>query len=72
MVIFKNLKGFIHYHELVSASDGTPYPTKVLWLGHIAVASFTLDGGPHPELAHYVTPGIDREFIPNGFMPYTL
>jgi len=48
-------RGYVHYHELVSVSDGT----------------LPLDGGPHPELAHYVTPGVDYEFIPNGMMPYT-
>jgi selenium-binding protein 1 len=64
-------RGFVHYHELVRVSDGAEHPTKVVWLKHIAVSHFNLDGGPHPELGHYVTPGIDYEFIPNGFMPYT-
>ena len=63
-------RGFGHYHELVSVDDGTLHPTKVMWLKHTAVASFTLDGGPHPELAHEVTPGVDTDFIPNGSMPY--
>jgi len=62
--------GVMHYHEFVRVSDGTKHPTKILWFRHIAVLSFTLDGGPHPELAHEVTPGIDWEFIPNGMMPY--
>ncbi len=62
--------GFIHYHEFVKVSDGSYHPTKVAWLQHIAVRSFTLDGGPHPELSHEVEPGIDWEFIPNGMMPY--
>lgn len=64
-------RGYIHYHELVKVSDGTKHPSKVVWLKHIAKGSFTLDGGPHPELSHKVTPGVDYEFIPNGYMPYS-
>lgn len=64
------LRGYVHYHELVSADSGTLHPSKVVWLKHIARTSFTLDGGPHPEFAHDVTPGIDYEFIPNGLTPY--
>ena len=63
-------RGYIHYHELVRVDNGQKHPTKVLWLKHIAVRAFTLDGGPHPELGHEVTPGVDWEFIPNGMMPY--
>ncbi len=63
-------RGVIHYHEFVRVSDGKKHPTKVLWLRHVAVRAFTLDGGPHPELGHDVKPGIDWEFIPNGMMPY--
>jgi hypothetical protein len=63
-------RGYIHYHELIKVADGTLHPTKVVWLKHIARTSFTLDGGPHPELSHYVTPGVDYEFIPNWFTPY--
>ncbi len=63
-------QGYVHYHELLKVSDGTLHPTKVLWLKHTARASFTLDGGPHPELGHAVTPGVDYEFIPNGGMTY--
>lgn len=63
-------KGYNHYHELLSAADGSEHPTKVVWLKHTAVSSFNLDRGPHPELGHEVTPGIDLEFIPNGLMPY--
>ena len=63
-------RGYYHYHELLSAVDGSEHTTKVVWLKHTAVTSFTLDGGPHPELGHEVTPGIDSEFIPNGMMPY--
>lgn len=62
--------GYVHYHELVRLSDGQLHPTKVVWLRHKARTSFTLDGGPHPELAHEVTPGIDYEFMPNGATPY--
>ncbi len=69
-------RGFVHYHELVRADDWdatktlTFHPTKIVWLKHIAVDSFNLDGGPHPEFGHQVTPGVDRAFIPNGMMPY--
>lgn len=63
-------RGYIHYHELVNVNDGTLHPTKAVWLKHTAVTSFTLDGGPHPEFSHAVTPGVDLEFMPNGFMPY--
>jgi selenium-binding protein 1 len=63
-------RGFMHYHELVSVSDGTLHPTKVAWLRHIARTTFTLDGGPAPQFAHEVSPGIDFEFIPNGLIPY--
>jgi selenium-binding protein 1 len=63
-------RGYVHYHELVSVSGGTKHPTKVVWLRHTARTSFTLDGGPHPEYAHEITPGFDYDFIPNGFMPY--
>lgn len=63
-------RGYVHYHELVSITDGTLHPDKVLWLKHVARAHFTLDGGPHPEFTHSVSPGIDYEFIPNGSTPY--
>ena len=62
--------GFIHYHELVSVSDGTLHPDKVVWLKHIARTTFMLDGGPHPELSHPVSPGVDYEFVPNFDVPY--
>lgn len=63
-------RGYIHYHELITVQDGTLHPDKVVWLRHTARTSFTLDGGPHPELSHYVTPGVDLEFVPNGSVPY--
>ncbi len=63
-------RGYNHYHEFLSVADGLEHPTKVVWLKHTAVSSFNLDGGPHPELGHEVTPGIDSEFIPNGPLPY--
>jgi selenium-binding protein 1 len=62
--------GYVHYHELVNVSDESLHPTKVVWLKHTSVSSFNFDGGPHPELAHEVTPGVDYNFIPNGSMPY--
>ncbi len=63
-------KGYVHYHELVSVADGTLHPTKVVWLRHHARTSFTLDGGPAPQFAHEVTPGIDYDFINNWPVPY--
>jgi hypothetical protein len=51
-------------------SGGTLHPSKVVWLRHTARTRFTLDGGPHPELAHDVAPGVDLEFVPNGMTPY--
>jgi len=75
-------RGYVHYHELVRVSDGTLHPTKIVWLKHTGVTNFTLDGGPHPEFSHEVIThmdhyevipglhGVDREFIPNGYMPY--
>ncbi|MFW9863296.1 MAG: hypothetical protein ACFFEX_18790 [Candidatus Thorarchaeota archaeon] len=63
-------RGYVHYHELITVSGGELHPTKVVWLKHFAVRFFNFDGGPHPELAHYVTPGVDYDFIPNGMMPY--
>jgi len=32
--------------------------------------SFNFDGGPHPEFGHYVTPGVDYDFMSNYMMPY--
>lgn len=63
-------RGYVHYHELLSVADGTPHPTKVGWFKHTARTSFTLDGGPAPQFAHEVTPGIDFDFIPNWQTPY--
>ena len=63
-------KGYVHYHELVRVSDGVKHPTKVVWLKHTARTSFNLDGGPHPEFGHEVTPGVDYEFMPNHGAPY--
>ena len=68
-------KGYVHHHEFISVADGSPHPTKVPWLKHIAVTSFTFDGGPamsNPDFVHSVTPGIDWEFPQNGFMPYPM
>lgn len=64
-------RGFVHYHEFVSVDDGSPHPTKVGWFKHTARTSFTLDGGPRPDLGHDVTPGIDYEFMPNWSVPYS-
>jgi len=63
-------RGYIHYHELITVSNGEHHPTKVVWLKHTARTSFTLDGGPATQFAHAVTPGVDYEFIPNYSMPY--
>jgi selenium-binding protein 1 len=64
-------RGYVHYHELVKVSDGSLHPMKVVWLRHTARTSFTLDGGPRPDLAHTVTPGIDYEFINTYLEPYS-
>jgi selenium-binding protein 1 len=64
-------RGYIHYHELITVDGGDLHPNKVVWLKHTARTTFTLDGGPHPELSHLVTPGVDLEFVPNGMMPYS-
>jgi selenium-binding protein 1 len=66
-------KGYVHRHEFIRVSDGTPHPNKVIWLKHTAVTSFTLDGGPgapNPPYQHYVTPGIDWDFPNNYMVPY--
>lgn len=63
-------RGYTHYHELISVDDGSLHPNKVVWLKHTARTSFYFDGGPHPELAHEVNPGVDYDFIPNGMTPY--
>jgi len=63
-------RGYVHYHELVAVEGGALHPTKVVWLRHHARTSFTLDGGPAPQFAHEVTPGIDFDFINNYFVPY--
>ena len=64
-------RGYVHYHELVTYDESrTEHPTKVIWLRHTARTSFDLDGGPHPEVGHEVTPGVDNEFIPNWMKAY--
>lgn len=60
--------GYTHFHELVDVTDGSIHPTKVVWLKHVAVKSFNLDGGPMPQFSHEVSPGIDLEFMPNADM----
>jgi selenium-binding protein 1 len=63
-------RGYVHYHELLSAVDGSEHLSKVVWLKHTARTSFTLNGGPHSEYYHEVTPGVDFDFIPIGSDPY--
>lgn len=66
-------RGYVHYHEFISVVDGSLHPTKVIWLKHTAVTSFTLDGGPgapNPPYKHWVTPGVDFEFPNNSDAPY--
>ncbi|MDH5392006.1 MAG: hypothetical protein OEY11_02345 [Gammaproteobacteria bacterium] len=62
--------GFTHYHRLISMKTGLQHPNKVLWLSHAGVTDFSLDGGPHPEHYHIVTPGIDYRFVPNWQIQY--
>ncbi len=64
-------RGYVHYHELIRVSDGSLHPDKVVWLRHTARTFFNFDGGPRPDLGHYVSPGVDYEFIPNWMMPYS-
>ena len=59
-------RGYVHYHEFERVSDGAHHPTKVGWFKHIARTSFTLKRGP----VHWVTPGVDYDFIPNWSVPY--
>lgn len=63
-------QGYVHYHEFVGVEDGEHHPTLVGWFKHTATTSFALDGGPRPDLAHAVIPGIDYEFMPNWMTPY--
>ena len=66
-------RGYVHRHEFVSVATGDFHPSKVVWLKHTAVTSFTLNGGPgapNPPYEHYVTPGVDLAFPNNGFKPY--
>ena len=67
-------RGYVHRHEFVSVDgDHEFHPSKVIWLKHTAVTSFTLDGGPgalNPPYEHYATPGVDIKFPNNGFKPY--
>lgn len=63
-------RGYVHYHELVGVSDGTPHPNKVVWLRHVATTSFTFDGGPMPHMGHPVSPGVDYRFMSNWKKPY--
>ena len=66
-------RGYVHRHEFVSVDNGELHPSKVVWLKHTAVTSFTLDGGPgapNPPYEHYATPEVDLEFPNNGFAPY--
>lgn len=62
--------GYVHRHELISVADGTPHPTKVVWLKHTARAFFSFDGGPMPALGFEASPGVAYEFMPNWFVPY--
>ncbi len=65
--------GYVHYHTLVSAKDGSRHPSKVAWLKHTAVTDFTFDGVPPlpgPEFAYEVRPGVDYNIAPNWGTPY--
>ena len=66
--------GYVHYHELISVDAEEHHPTKVIWLKHIAVSDFTLDGGPggpNPPYEHLVSPGIDYSFTNTWQTPYS-
>ena len=56
-------KGYVHFHELVDES-GDESLDMVVYLKHTAVRDFFFK--PMPVLlGHYVTPGIDFDFMPN-------
>lgn len=72
-------RGYVHRHEFVPVNGGSAHLTKVIWLKHTAVTSFTLNGGPGDHLPEYplpydapythpVTPGVDLAFPNNYFM----
>ncbi len=61
-------RGYVHYHEMVSADTGDLHPSKVVFLKHTARTSFTFD---HMGHNYEVTPGIDLMFPNNYMMPYT-
>ncbi len=67
-------RGYVHYHKFVSVlHPHDAHLTKVPWLKHTAVTSFTFDGGPamaNSELVHEVTPGVDLNFPNNYTIPY--
>lgn len=58
--------GYIHWHEFVPVDGDSDYDPDIgVFLKHTAVDFFFFEGGPHPENAHWVEPGIDYNFIPN-------
>ncbi|MFQ6106762.1 MAG: hypothetical protein ACE5QF_04150 [Thermoplasmata archaeon] len=58
--------GYVHWHELVPVDPSMPYDPDIgVFLKHTAVDHFYFEGGPHPENAHWVEPGIEYNFIPN-------
>ncbi|MDH5229928.1 MAG: hypothetical protein OEY38_07715 [Gammaproteobacteria bacterium] len=63
-------KGYTHYHRIVRVDNGEPHPQKVVWIKHVAVSHFYLVPRRRPELAHWVAPGIDFEFVTNWNQAY--
>jgi len=58
--------GYVHWHPLVPVDPSSGYDPDIgVFLKHTAVASFYFEGGPHPENARWIDPGVDANFIPN-------
>ena len=59
-------QGYVHFHELVD-EDGNQAEHTVVYLKHIAVREFWFNGPMAMMMnnTHYVTQGIDYNFMPN-------
>ena len=58
--------GYVHVHELVN-SIGEEHPCYQVYLRHIAITEFDFNGMAAQMMGnvHYITPGIDFNFMPN-------
>lgn len=57
--------GYVHKHELVYADNGSVAGELVVYLKHTAIRSFYFTPPMAPWNWHWVTPGIDDNFMPN-------